>query len=173
MTEMTNIHKDERSKAGNFMFNLLAKAAMPLIKHRWLYWLLNCTWGSLTTLCGCIISLVMLCIGKKPHRWNSVWYFRIGKSWGGLEMGTMFLTEEEHYISINNHELGHTFQNAVLGPFYIFIVGLPSAIRYWARIFQQRKGKKLNDYDTMWFEGSATSIGTYIYENFSKKEEEE
>ena len=146
------------------MFNLLAKAAMQLIKHRWLYWLLNCTWGSLTTLCGCIISLVMLCMKKKPQRWNSAWYFKVGKHWGGLEMGTMSLREETDCISINNHELGHTFQNAVLGPFYIFIVAIPSAVRYWqrriaARIHEDDASYHQKPYDAIWFEGNATYVG--------------
>lgn len=161
---MTNEHQDKRSKAGNFMFNILAKAAMPLIRHRWLYWLLNCTWGILTTLAGCLISLVMLCVGKKPERWSSTWHFKLGKHWGGLEMGTMFLRDETSSVRLNSHELGHTFQNAILGPFFIFVIAIPSAVRYWVRIFQQKKGKTLKDYDAIWFEGSATSIGEYAYD---------
>lgn len=160
---MKNEHQKERSKVGNFMFNVLAKSTILLVKHRWFYWLLNCTWGILTTLFGCIISLIMLCIGKKPERWSSSWYFKIGKSWGGMQMGTMFLRDTSDYIFTNSHEVGHTFQNAVLGPFFIFIVAIPSAIRYWIRRFQQKRYKILKDYDVIWFEGSATSIGEYTY----------
>ena len=160
---MTNRYRNERSKAGNFMFSLLEHSAMLLIKHRLIYWLLNYTWGILTTLCGCFISLFMLCIWKKPKRWSSVWFFQIGKSWGGMEMGTMFLRDSSNNTSTNSHEFGHSFQNAILGPLFIFIVAIPSAIRYWVMTFREKKGKSLKAYDLIWFEGSATSIGEYAY----------
>ena len=157
----TNIDKDkyyeERSLIGKFMYDVLYAASKTLIKHRWLYWLLNFTWGILTTLCGLLISLVMLCIGKKPERFCSIWYFEIFKHWGGMTMGTMFLRDSAIDTSINAHEYGHTFQNAILGPLFIFIVAIPSAIRYWYRKLSK---KTQYAYDAIWFEGSATKIGT-------------
>ena len=88
-------------------------------------------------------------------------------------MGTMFLRDESSSACINSHELGHTFQNAILGPFFIFVIAIPSAVRYWVRIFQQKKGKTLKDYDAIWFEGSATSIGEYAYVYDVNKEEKQ
>lgn len=154
-----NKYYAKRTKAGNTMYSFLQKSTKMLIKHRWLYWLLNFTWGILTTLCGLLLSLTMLCIGKKPKRWHSVWYFQIFNSWGGMEMGTMFLRDNSNYISTNNHEYGHTFQNAILGPFFIFIVAIPSAIRYWYQEIRRRQHKPNKEYDLIWFEGSATDIG--------------
>lgn len=154
-----NKYYAKRTKAGNTMYSFLQKSTKMLIKHRWLYWLLNFTWGILTTLCGLLLSLAMLCIGKKPKRWHSVWYFQIFDSWGGMEMGTMFLRDNSNYISTNNHEYGHTFQNAILGPFFIFIVAIPSAIRYWYQEIRRRQHKSNKEYDLIWFEGSATDIG--------------
>jgi hypothetical protein len=169
MTMDKNKYYEKRTKIGNAMYSFLQKSTKALIKYRWLYWLLNFTWGILTTLCGLIISLVMLCIGKKPKRWCSIWYFQICDNWGGLEMGTMFLRDNSNYIiSTNNHEYGHTFQNAILGPFFIFIVAIPSAIRYWYRKFSK---KTQPDYDTIWFEGSATDIGNDVYSFDIQKEE--
>lgn len=154
-----NKYYAKRTKAGNTMYSFLQKSTKMLIKHRWLYWLLNFTWGILTTLCGLLLSLTMLCIGKKPKRWHSVWYFQIFDSWGGMEMGTMFLRDNSNYTSTNNHEYGHTFQNAILGPFFIFIVAIPSAIRYWYQEIRRRQHKPNVEYDLIWFEGSATDIG--------------
>ena len=154
-----NKYYAKRTKAGNTMYSFLQKSTKMLIKHRWLYWLLNFTWGILTTLCGLLLSLAMLCIGKKPKRWHSVWYFQIFDSWGGMEMGTMFLRDNSNYTSTNNHEYGHTFQNAILGPFFIFIVAIPSAIRYWYQEIRRRQHKPNKEYDLIWFEGSATDIG--------------
>ena len=154
-----NKYYAKRTKAGNTMYSFLQKSTKMLIKHRWLYWLLNFTWGILTTLCGLLLSLTMLCIGKKPKQWHSVWYFQIFDNWGGMEMGTMFLRDNSNYISTNNHEYGHTFQNAILGPFFIFIVAIPSAIRYWYQEIRRRQHKPNKEYDLIWFEGSATDIG--------------
>ena len=154
-----NKYYAKRTKAGNTMYSFLQKSTKMLIKHRWLYWLLNFTWGILTTLCGLLLSLAMLCIGKKPKRWHSIWYFQIFDKWGGMEMGTMFLRDNSNYISTNNHEYGHTFQNAILGPFFIFIVAIPSAIRYWYQEIRRRQHKPNKEYDLIWFEGSATDIG--------------
>ena len=154
-----NKYYAKRTKAGNTMYSFLQKSTKMLIKHRWLYWLLNFTWGILTTLCGLLLSLAMLCIGKKPKRWHSVWYFQIFDKWGGMEMGTMFLRDNSNYTSTNNHEYGHTFQNAILGPFFIFIVAIPSAIRYWYQEIRRRQHKPNVEYDLIWFEGSATDIG--------------
>lgn len=154
-----NKYYAKRTKAGNIMYSFLQKSTKMLIKHRWLYWLLNFTWGILTTLCGLLLSLAMLCIGKKLKRWHSIWYFQIFDNWGGMEMGTMFLRDNSNYISTNNHEYGHTFQNAILGPFFIFIIAIPSAIRYWYQEIRKRQHKPNVEYDLIWFEGSATDIG--------------
>lgn len=155
-------YKESRTKIGNFMYILLTILIKPLIKHRWLYWLLNFTWGILTTLCGLLISLTMIIVNHKPQKWCSVWYFEIAKNWGGMEMGTMFLRDKTSYYTINNHEMGHTYQNAVLGPFFIFLVALPSAVRYWYR--RLKRNRVIKPYDLIWFEGNATDIGNYIYE---------
>lgn len=166
-------YKDRRSSLGNMMYALLCRTGIFLEHHRWLYWLLNLTWGILMTLCGCIISLAMLCIGKKPQRWSSVWHFKIGKSWGGMSVGTMFLRDESSYESVNSHELGHSFQNAILGPFFIFIVAIPSAIRYWQQEIRRKKGKSNKPYDLMWFEENATNVGKHVYSYDMAKEEKQ
>lgn len=165
-----NKYQNERSKIGNFMYNLLLNGSKFLIKYQFLYWFLNFTWGIITTLCGLLISLVLLCFGKKPKKCHKIWYFKIFKNWGGMEMGTMFLRDCNSDNSINNHEYGHTFQNAILGPFFIFIVAIPSAIRYWYQTIREKQNKENKDYDLIWFEGSATDIGNEAEKYFNEKE---
>ena len=46
------------------------------------------------------------------------------------------------------HEFGHSFQNAILGPFMIFLVSIPSAIRYWYQTIRESKGKTNKPYDS-------------------------
>lgn len=81
-----------------------------------------------------------------------------------------FLRDTTSAESVTKHELGHTYQNCVLGPFFIFLVAIPSACRYWYKVIAQKHGKKFEStwYDSIWFEGSATEIGTYIVDVFNK-----
>lgn len=148
----------KRTKYGKFMYNVCYKGGLFLNKHRWLYYVLASTWGILMTLVGLLISVALLIAGKKPIKYGGIYYFKVGKNWGGLEMGLMFLTDEYsgNYDDIKNHELGHSYQNAILGPLMPFLVSIPSAIRYWYRNFSK---KPQPDYDAIWFEGNATDIG--------------
>lgn len=159
MTRNDTKYRNERTSIGNMMYDMLWNATKIVEKHKSLYWGLNLTWGILTTLCGLLMSLVLVMCRKKPYTWRGIWYFTLCKDWGGLEMGTMFLRDTASNESINNHEYGHTLQNAILGPFFIFLVAIPSAIRYWYMTIRAKHGKKNNDYDAIWFEGSATDIG--------------
>ena len=153
------------SKLGNWLCKVLYKSALFLSRYKFLYYFLNFTWGLVLTLVGYVITLVLLMCGKKPTKYHGIHYFAIGQSWGGMEMGIMFLRDTTSSEHVSKHELGHTYQNAILGPFMLFIVSIPSAIRYWYQEFRTRKGKSNKPYDAIWFEDSATCIGTTIVDN--------
>ena len=108
-----------------------------------LYYILNCTWGCIMTLIGAVIALSLLCIGKKPKKHAGCTYFNVGKSWGGVELGCFFLTDEHDSKHTRNHEFGHSLQNCLWGPLFPFVVCIPSAIRYWLREFKTQRGKKM------------------------------
>lgn len=132
-------------------------------KHQ--FWFLSCTWGIIMTLIGAIVTLVLMIFGFKPKRNIYGWYTEIGNNWGGLDLGPFCLVSTNPSEHILNHEFGHAIQNCALGPFMIFI-SIASATRYWYREFQvQVLGKSysdLPDYDSIWFEGSATRLGNYF-----------
>lgn len=97
-------------------------------------------------------------------------YGIVGKSWGGLEMGCFFFCCEQSANSdyLRNHECGHGLQNIIFGPLMPFIVGIPSAVRYWYRHLKYgRHGQQApTEYDAIWFEDMATRWGTkYIATN--------
>lgn len=130
-----------------------------------LYWLLSLTWGLPMTLIGLLVALALLITGHKPHKFGYTFYFKVGKSWGGLELGAIFLTDStpsEHTLC---HEHGHGFQNCLWGILCPFIIGIPSAVRYWYReLHYWRKGKiPPTKYDDIWFEGQASKWGTKIF----------
>lgn len=167
----------EHSKVGNFMFNLCAKWTKFILKHRWLYYLMACTWGIIMTILGLIITLILgivkIFIPKKIifERYYWIYSITVGPEWwGGCEMGLMFLRDHNSSVNyINPHEFGHTFQNCLLGPLFPFIVAIPSAIRYWLReIFPK---KIWAPYDSAWFEDAATQCGVYAVRILSQKQE--
>ena len=126
-----------------------------------LYWILSLTWGLPMTLIGFIVALVLLATAHKPYRFGYTFYFKVGKSWGGLELGGLFITDSTPSLHTLCHEHGHGFQNLWWGPLFPFVIGIPSAIRYWYReIKYHRKGKvPPTTYDSMWFEGQASRLG--------------
>ena len=96
-----------------------------------LYWFLQCTWGIIMTLAGAVGAIIMLCKGEKPRRFGYAIYFVHGHGWGGVNLGGFFfVSHESDKLKTKAHEYGHSFQNAVLGPLFPFVVGAPSMIRY-------------------------------------------
>lgn len=128
-----------------------------------LFYLLSWTWGVLPTLSGGLIALILLLSGHKPERLGPCVYFRVGKNWGGCEMGMFFLRDRTSSEHVTLHEAGHSLQNIVLGPFMLLLVSGPSALRYHYRNFLHRfapqKAKKLAPYDSVWYEAQACRLG--------------
>lgn len=164
-------YQNQRTAYGKFMFNTLLKGSLFLMRHPWLYYVLNYTWGILTTFCGWVAYFFMkLILGKKIKdcgKFGPCRYLMFGNNWGGLEMGTNFFVAdnmgESWTLHTKQHETGHTFQNAILGPFAIILVFIPSAIRYW---YQRLSKKTQKPYDAIWFEGEASAAGLEFYTNY-------
>ncbi len=160
----------EHTKAGNFLFNLCARWTEYVVNHRWLYYLLACTWGFIMTAIGLLVTLVLAIVRFfapnavvfAPYLW--VYSISVGPQyWGGLELGLCFLRDHKSCGGqLDAHEFGHTFQNALFGPLFIFLVWIPSACWYWS--------KSSKPYDSMWFEDSATQCGLYASKFLSNKE---
>lgn len=165
-----------RYKPSNFMsrflYNYVIKVGGFVAKHPILFYILNFTWGLLYTLIGLIIFIVMLPFGK-IKKFEYVLYLRtrINGGWGFEQGITFMVSKDSDYLYVQKHELGHTIQNAVLGPFQLFIVAIPSVIRYWYRYIHERKGKEFKTtYDEIWFEYTANELGTIAVTARVKKE---
>jgi len=144
---------------GLFMYNLCEKTGLYFSKHLWLYWLLVFTWALPTTLIGLLITLVMLITGKKAERYGHSYRFAFGKHWGGVTLGLMFMQDEKSHQGTAMHEYGHVHQ-IILGPFALLLCNIPSAVRYWYRTFAKKI--KHRPYDEIWFERSASDLGSLI-----------
>lgn len=144
-----------------------------------IYWFLSLTWGSITTIIGFFGFLYFLIKGSnKIHRNGySVIIETGGGNWGGLSLGAFAFCG--NYSQINpvwfnhtrKHEFGHSLQNIILGPLFVFLVAIPSAIRYHYQIREIKRGTRFSSswYDSVWFEGTATKYGTKAVEWIEQK----
>lgn len=130
-----------------------------------LFWFVQLTWGALMTIPGLIVTLVCILLGGKVHKNGFSYIVEIGGNWGGLELGAVALCgryseNDKHYFEhIRRHEFGHSVQQLILGPLQLFIIGIPSALRYW--YFELTPNKKHQDYDYVWFEYTASKWGYF------------
>ena len=137
---------------------------------KFLYYVLSFTWGLPLTLAGLIVGAALMIVGYRPSKWLYGYCFEVGERWGGLNLGIVFLCNKNSPISIKNHEFGHSLQNCVFGIFTIFIVCIPSVIRYWYReIKYNRKGlTPPTAYSDIWFEHQADAWGEKLYKELIK-----
>lgn len=147
------------------------------------YWIVQFTWGSLMTLIGLFTTAFCLLFLKgKAHRNGFGVITEVGGNWGGLELGAFALcgrySQKEgpcynpHWFEhTRRHEFGHSIQNMIFGPLFPFVVGLPSAIRYWYDRLDKKHASErgLDWYDSIWFEGTATNWGTSIVDKIESK----
>lgn len=125
------------------------------------FYFLSFTWGVIMSLIGAIAALVLLAMGYRPKIFHHLVYFEVGNGWGGVNLGCFFIVQKGSPISRFQHESGHGLQNIMLGVFMPFVISIPSAIRYWYRKYKISKGLgyTLPEYNSIWFESWATSLG--------------
>lgn len=125
-----------------------------------LFYVLSFTWGIIMSIIGAII-LLYCAIFTEVHMFHGRLYGVIGKTnWGGMNAGCFFFVCPNAPESTKAHECGHSLQNCIFGPLFPFIIGIPSAVRYWYRIYLSKvKKQTLKPYDSIWFEHQATEWG--------------
>lgn len=140
----------------------LAMTPTELRKRQW-------TKGWALSFIGLIVYAVLRLFGQKPKDYKGICsYFEIGKNWGGLEMGWFFICCKNCGDATKRHEVGHGIQNAAVGGLKMLAYSIGSAVRYWWReIF----GAK-TPYDSWFFEGDATRLGTEYVRNIEKENKE-
>lgn len=141
-----------------------------------LYWLLNLTWGIILSFVGVFVSIFALIRKGKIHKNGCSIIVEFGGNWGGLSLGCFAFcgsyskTSPSWYDHTRKHEFGHSLQNAVLGPLFIFIVAIPSAYRYHYKLREEKRGTHFSSdwYDSVWFENTATKYGTKVIDWLEK-----
>ena len=130
-----------------------------------LYWIWQLTWGCLMTIPGLIVSLFCIVFLKgKVYKNGFSYVVEIGDDWGGVCLGCVALCCKCKHPSatwddLRAHEFGHSVQQLILGPLFLFLVGIPSFIRYW---YQTRRDKRClpnKPYDYAIYEYTASKWG--------------
>ena len=106
-----------------------------------LFYFLSCTWGILTTLSGALVAFALIITGHRPKKFGSCWCFPMTDNWG-LELGLFFITNKKMSKYLGCHEVGHQLQTCMFGPLQIFLVTIPSAIRFNLRNIKSYKNKQ-------------------------------
>lgn len=130
--------------------NILNQEPSELLK-------LQKTNGQPLSFIGDTVYLILNFLGYKQKMFYDICpYFEIGKGWGGLSLGWFFICCEDASEKTKCHEVGHTLQNTNIDGWKMLTLSLGSAVRYWYReIFGAT-----TPYDSWWFEGQATELGT-------------
>lgn len=134
--------------------------------HLIVFYILSFTWGAITSLIGLLLIIPFLLTKR-----FKIFYGRLygifpkcfGSGWG-FEMGCFFFIAHDcdDYLNLKLHECGHGLQNILWGPLMLFVISIPSMIRFWYREYLIKKGKTLKPYESIWFESQASRFG-YIY----------
>lgn len=134
---------------------------MKLTKRQ--FYFLSCTWGIVMSALGAAVAAILLMLGYVPDKNKYGWTFIVGEHWGGISLGPVSIVNKNPSTHILAHEFGHAIQNCFFGPFFLVLVAIPSAIRYWYREIVVTTGfmaySELPPYDSIWFEGMATQLG--------------
>ena len=107
-----------------------------------LNFILQCTWGILQTFLGAFLLLwcVVVC-REKPFLYGDTIACVLPNKSGSLSLGLFFFlhpkAKDNEFIKC--HEWGHTRQSLILGPLYLLIIALPSAI--WCNCFRHYRQK--------------------------------
>lgn len=119
---------------------------------------------------GLIVYGILRLFRFKPKDYYGICpYFEIGKDWGGLELGWFFICCRNASEHTKMHEVGHGIQNATFGGLRMLCLSIGSALRYWKR---ELFGAKTS-YDSWWFEGQATELGTKYVNLIKEKHKNE
>jgi hypothetical protein len=107
--------------------------------RRFLFTLVQLTWGLPQTLLGFIMYLYWLPRAKTRY----VYHGAIVTEWtsgGGISLGLFVFVSDKARPSVTVHEYGHCIQSLLLGPLYLIAVGIPSYL--WANLPALRKMRR-------------------------------
>ena len=146
-----------------------ALSKIPRLIRGAFFHILQWTWCLPQNLLGALALLFFRGSRSRYHgAFVTVYRVRPGaRSLGGFSLGSfIFMPETWPAVDLERivvHEYGHTVQSLFLGPFYLFVVGLPSVL--WSRRFMRRRSvyrARGVEYTDRFPENSASSLGERV-----------
>lgn len=140
---------------------------MPKLLRLTKFYLLSFTWGLPWTLIGLVVFGISWVYFHEQMEIRLI-DGRIAVTFtesrfGGVSLGIVYFVDSSDSFRLHTHELGHTIQSMYWGPLFIFVIAIPSFARYhyrrWFRHNKPSKFRTFPPYDSVWFEGQATSLG--------------
>jgi hypothetical protein len=126
---------------------------------KFLFWFIQCTWGILQTFVGAMLWLI---VSSKITDYG--WYRKASVSivlgsqlQGAVSLGAFILCFHTPGENTLKHEFGHCIQSLILGPLFLFVIGLPSLI--WCGCFEKYRQKHNISYYAFYTEKWANKLG--------------
>ena len=142
---------------------------LNIFKRKYLYYILQFTWGIFTNILGLLLFLICKFILRwKCYKFykNIVIYPTKRKLNAGISLGIFIFADKDS--SLLEHEYGHSIQNLIFGPLFLLVIGIPSFVRslYFTFVINKlnlRPG--VNGYYNIWFEADASALGRHTLYN--------
>lgn len=119
-----------------------------------LSYLAQWTWGVIQNLLGLVLFLFL---ARRNHR---VFHGAVITTWklgSSCSLGMFIFTARPYDSFTLKHEYGHTIQSLILGPLWLFVIGLPSLI--WCGCFAKYREKHKVSYYSFYTEAWANKLG--------------
>ncbi len=130
-----------------------------------LFYAIQFSWGALQNLVG-LVGYLALRPGCRQERFHNAFVTYIhAKSFGGVSFGIFIFVSDAHgddsdwMHDTRIHEYGHSFQSLLLGPLYLLIIGLPSAVWCNFPLCVRYRKKRGVSYNKLYCEGWANLWG--------------
>lgn len=126
---------------------------------KYIFWFVQCTWGILQTLLGLILLIIMSnkIVMHEYYKNASASSMLKSKFTGAISLGAFIICFQSPTEEMYAHEFGHCVQSMILGPLYLFVIGIPSII--WASCFDKYRLKHNKSYYSFYTEKWANKLG--------------
>ncbi len=141
--------------------------------NRFLYVLLQSTWGILQTLLGFILFVIH---ARRRHYFYHGACVTVWKNPSSVSLGLfVFITEEPYFYEklkgeytkeelssrLLVHEYGHAVQSLILGPLYLPVMGIPSTLWGFLPYCAKLRREKPRSYFDFFTESWANGLGEF------------
>lgn len=96
--------------------------------------------------------------GEVKHRLGSIKFYYANTFPGGITLGEYIIVGTKRELTVR-HEFGHVKQSRILGPLYLLVIGLPSAIHAWLNGMLRCCEKSIYGYYHFYTEAWANKLG--------------